>query len=373
MKPRTSKVLLIDDRPDTQEARSRNLRQKIDATLRHPQDIRDSDLTDADLILIDYRLEIWPERSGLPLSLQPLDGIALSSIIRSHLRHKQSKRATAIAIHSAHLTDLSGPFPEHSREHLIAELHNLEWAFPKTVETARDINGAIADLANAAASLPQEWPRKNPMTAVADLLKLPKSKDWHGQALSEIEACRPPVYDFSEVSQGIAFLRWLLHRILSYPCFLANGLNVAARFGTTEASFAKALTRPRFKKALAQFEYIGTLSNFSGRRWWRPGIDWYLWKITEGQPLKKAAVHAAVKKLLGVELEPLSAGNLVLCVDENLEAEETPSDVSLAVRIQPDDWPAFAETPWCRIEKAIQNPGLAALVIFDDRDKLAKP
>jgi hypothetical protein len=41
-----------------------------------------------------------------------------------------------------------------------------------------------------------------------------------------------------------------------------------------------------------------------------------------------------------------------------------------AVRIRPDDWPPYADQPWTRIELALDEPRLRALVVAEDREKL---
>ena len=65
-------ILIIDDEPD-------KLRDKVVIDVKgravtdvfHPHDIEISDLESADIVLVDYRLENWPERDAQVVSLSP--------------------------------------------------------------------------------------------------------------------------------------------------------------------------------------------------------------------------------------------------------------------------------------------------------------
>jgi hypothetical protein len=50
-------VLIVDDQPDTQRPFKTELEHQIDVTLIHPDDVTKEDLSEADLALIDFRIE----------------------------------------------------------------------------------------------------------------------------------------------------------------------------------------------------------------------------------------------------------------------------------------------------------------------------
>src|SRR4051812_43823989 len=119
-------VLIVDDQPDS--VAPLKLQAGVDEFLiRYCHDVTADDLEDADLVLVDYRLDEWPERDNLDaIAVKPLNGLALASVLRTHaLAHRS--RPTAFALHAADLTELSAGVPTDAREQIIARLHNLEW------------------------------------------------------------------------------------------------------------------------------------------------------------------------------------------------------------------------------------------------------
>ena len=112
MKRQKPRILIIDDHLDEQRALAVLLRRQAVARVVHPQRVALSDLTTADLVLIDYRLENWAERDACPaLSLQPINGIALAAVLRAHCE-RPDRPPTGFAIHSGHLPELTGPLTE---------------------------------------------------------------------------------------------------------------------------------------------------------------------------------------------------------------------------------------------------------------------
>jgi hypothetical protein len=72
-------VLIIDD----QDGRTTKvlLGDTIRTTVRHPNDVVAQDLKKAKLILVDFKLDHWPERDRQETpSLMPKDGVALLTI-----------------------------------------------------------------------------------------------------------------------------------------------------------------------------------------------------------------------------------------------------------------------------------------------------
>ena len=103
------KILLVDDEADEQKS-TFELQFTTEATeprARHPQDVDMSHLEWADIVLMDYRIDHWPERdNATSLGLQPLHGVALATIYREYIDRLEGKESlTAIAVHTGHLRD----------------------------------------------------------------------------------------------------------------------------------------------------------------------------------------------------------------------------------------------------------------------------
>jgi len=115
-------------------------------------------------------------------------------------------------------------------------------------------------------------------------------------------------------------------------------------------------------------QYVGQLYDFLGDRWWGSGCEAILWGITGGNSFDPAQTLAATNQHCGnvlmrsPELEP------VLCVDENFEIGVDVCEIAKAVRVQPDDWPPYAEQAWVPLETARENARLRACVIAMDRE-----
>ena len=67
-------------------------------------------------------------------------------------------------------------------------------------------------------------------------------------------------------------------------------------------------------------------------------------------------------------LEPTASPQPVVCVDENYQPLSEACDSTEVVRIQPDDWPPYADLAWTTITLARENPRLSALVLEQDRE-----
>jgi hypothetical protein len=69
-------VLIIDD--EDGQATKRFLGNSIKSIVRHPNEVAPADLKRAKLVLVDFKLDNWPERDRQETpSLKPKDGIAL--------------------------------------------------------------------------------------------------------------------------------------------------------------------------------------------------------------------------------------------------------------------------------------------------------
>ncbi len=369
-------VLVIDDRSDEERLRDQVWGADIEVWVEHPQDVTDLQLLQASLVLVDYRLDNWPERDNAScLGLRPPNGLALAAVFREQVQGDQTQ-AIAFAVHSAHLPDLSGGLPPEPRQHLIARAHNLEWVFAKTTtrDESRDLAGQVASLASAVQRLPASWLADQPdgrWSIATSLLAVPPDAAWADEAIAGVQDCHPPVHELSERSHGLSFLRWLAQRILPYPCFLWDTHYLSARLRVTHDSLSQALaSNTSLTEMLEPCAYKGILHGFLGPRWWRAGIEAFLWAVTEGNPFEVEVLHSALQPLCRDQLRFSEQSQPVVCLDRDYRPLPEDVDIDDAVRIQPDDWPSYADQAWTTIALARDEPSLRALVLSEDRDRV---
>jgi len=369
----TAKLLVVDDQPDDETAKLVAWKDKVDFRVRLPADLEIGDIEFANVVVVDYRLdEPWEERSSISsISLQPLNGLALCAVLRSHEQVSNSG-ITAFLLQSAHLKDLSPEFPPDSRLHIIAQKNNLEWVFSKTGGTDQQMQQIIC-ISQAIELLPNSWPNDDSAGTkdlLVDWLKMPADEKWTDLAWSDVEECHPPLHELSESKQGLRLVRWMLHSILPYPCLLWTPLRLASRLRVECQSLQNALNRGLrdvFNAAL----YSGALGNFEGEpRWWGRGIESILWTLTDGQSFDSEATIETLNSKCEGSLVPLSISQPVLCITKDYRFRSEPCDISEAIRVQPDDWPAYAEQAWASIEDVRDEPRLESIIISADRDQM---
>jgi len=371
------RIAIIDDAKEGEELvtlfSSNGL---AEARVFHPREVSKETLRWADLALIDFQLDQWPEigDGAAPIAQRPPDGLALAGILRRYAAKLQrDDPPTAMALWTGHVPDVAWPLPAETREHVLARMTNLEWVFPKGIPDAPPdtLGKQIASLASAVCCLPRGWPPDLLRRQLVGLLGLDASDPILDRKVEDVQECRPPVHELSTWSHGLAMLRWLLHRILPYPAFLWDMRYVAARLRTDVRSLREHVeTESDLKQRLKAIEYGGCLAGFLGPRWWRSGVEMLVWEITGGRSGDADAVRDAVNTLAATALKPSAVDRPVVCVDENLRPSDDFSSFEEAVRVQPDDWPIFADRPWIPIEEVGQDPGLHALVVPEDREKL---
>ena len=375
--PAIPSVLIVDDEPDTQRGRALELQAEVNVAVAHPEHLTSEQLGRADLVLVDLRLTEWPLRDALSsITLQPLNGLALSAVLRSHAFVEESRSPIAFALHSGHLADIAGGLPPDTREHVVARANNLEWAFEKVPSdrTVPPLSARIVSLASAVHRLPTSWTEKGVEAAsstATTLLGLVGDETWEDRARQDVEECHPPLHELSQASHGLAFLRWLLHRIIPYPCFLMDTHALAARLRSTLESVEGALLNiEALDSLLAPYRYRGVLENFSGTRWWRAGVEALLWEISSGRSFDQDALQAGLKSRSVSDLEGISTERPVVCIDQNYRKMDEIYDAESAVRVQPDDWPPYADQAWTTIELALGEPAVRALVIGLDQERV---
>jgi hypothetical protein len=334
------------------------------------------DVADADLVLVDYQLEKWPERDNCPVSRHPRDGLALAATLRRHVHDRKEGSPTAFAILTGKIDQLAAPLPPEHREHVLARMSNLEWVFQKSKAGEEfTLGDQVAALAVAVRKLPKQWPRleaEGAMRQLAEILAFDPKEPQSAQQLEDLAACIPPIHELSQWSHGLAIVRWLLHRILPYPCFLWDSYYLAARLRVDHAWLREMLTNHApLRKWLEPARYQGLLSEFAGDRWWRGRIELLLWETTHQQSFDITRIWGALEKLTRQKVKHSSPpDHPIVCVNSDYRPLDKFAAMEDAVRIRPDDWPPYADQPWTRIDLALDEPRLRALVVGEDRGRL---
>lgn len=368
--PRPPRILFIDDDDGTVRPLANELRDSDVAQTRvlAPGDITDPDLAWADLLLVDFELKNWPGRdAATELALKPVDGLALSAVLRRQTDSKDRHPPTAIAMFTAEYSRLVSPLGTGIGHHVAARLSGLEWVFEKA-EGERATR--LVALAHAVRSLPDQWGTDaDPWRQLEVLL------GWRRKAPSQavrddIRECRPPVSSLSNWNHGLILLRWLLHRVLPYPTCLYSTTYLAVRLGITLDSLEKVLANPKsdLSQWLSSARYSGVLHEFAGARWWRSEVERLLWEATGARGADPAAVQAWIKKTGGKRIVPFSDDRThVVCVDNLLCPSFETKPLEDCVRVMPDDWPPFAAPAWVSRTAAQEDSGIGMLIVNEDR------
>ncbi|MDB5356419.1 MAG: hypothetical protein JWN24_2872 [Phycisphaerales bacterium] len=371
-------VLIVDDRDDQTAFKSELVAKNLaSVTVRHPQEVDKGDLIRAELVLVDYQIDHWEQRDELEaLALKPSDGLALASILRRAAHDSEKASPTAFAIHTGQIEKLAWPLPAEHREHALARMNNLEWVFKKAQLGEPDNRATqVGEIASAVLKLPKLWSSSGSvdrLDVLAELLDIRPDEKGRDQLIEDIEACLPPVHELSMWSHGLAVLRWLLHRILPYPCFLWDSFQLAARFTMDHRDLSAALKSGQaLTKALKECEYSGILCLFAGTRWWRTRVELFLWEITGGRSGDSDVVAEAISKLAGRAIkrsEP--SDHPIVCLNSNYQPLQDFASLAEAVRIRPDDWPPYADQAWATIEMVKSEPKMRALLLREEIERL---
>ncbi len=230
----------------------------------------------------------------------------------------------------------------------------------------------IGSLAHATRTLPEAWPADDADATVGlvqEWLQLP-SERWRSLAWQDIEDCHPPIHELTVRKHGLRLVRWLAHRILPYPCFLWTEARLAARFKVTGDSLRVAMSY-----GLADFlkpaRYSGALHDFFGTAyWWHRGVESILWDVTGGGSFDAVTTLGVLNQRCANKLQALDAAHTVVCVDGNFRFRDEPCDVNEAVRVQPDDWPVYAEQAWATLQEVREQARLRSAVLAADRFRL---
>ncbi len=354
-------ILIIDDEPDKlRDQVALDVKDLAVNNVFHPQDIDISDLNNADLVLVDYRLEDWSERDDLStISLQPANGMALAVVLREQVDQNEKDKLTAFALHTAHLGDIQGRFSPETAQHVLARLNNLEWIFQKTNPNRYS---QMLLLAEAVRRLPRQWSEDSDLM-VQQLLDMDKDDDSFERCWHDVKDCRVPIEELSDGGHRILFIRWLLHQVLPYPCFLWAKHWVAARLGISIESLREVLKgNSDLAEDLKAMRYSGILAGFLGERWWRSALEDYVWNLSGGHTADLQLLRDVLAQRAGMDLDPIDANPAVVCVDENWQPIDKFLSPMTAVTLYPDHWPSFADSAWMDIQTVRNKANLLPLV-----------
>lgn len=374
---KTSKpiVLIVDDGESDADATATLLRGHVSTISREPDHVINEDLARSDLVLMDFKLEDWPSREKLLTpSLKPQNGIALAAVLKSNLPSSVSSSPTAFALRSGQLEHLSGELTYEGREQIVAKLNEFEWIFSKSENP--EFPTQVRALADAVRKLPHPWPTaESRRNALIELLKLRKNVRWFSRAIDDVERAHPPQDEAAQATKGLAVLRWLAHEILPYPGPLLDDRYLAARLRILPTDLRTALESsrtPSAAAALRPYEYRGILGSFLGRRWWRAGVEQWLWEITKGRPNDPSALQIALGKCLSKKLKLVEMNEPVVSVDDQFRPTDKLIELKDAVQLNPDGWPSFSDGAWIPIDDAINDDRIASRVAVVDKHRLVE-
>lgn len=354
-------VLMIDDEEEGHLDRVHALRDLgVRAAYVHPDDLTKEQLGHAKLLLIDFNLRAAWERAREAKPAHCIaDGVALASCLR-RVTARDSEHPIAIALLTSLLEKVLDPLPGETRPHVVARLSNIEWAFSKN-DVA--IEQRVVQLLRAVESLPRQWDSQPWDT----LFRLLGAQDGLVNGVSVeagIRQAQPPVHDLSLWSHGLAVVRWILHRVLPYPCFLIDEWHLAAQLGVEPGWLRPQLGTEAFTGIFGACEYQGVLSAFSSRRWWARAVNQMLWNATAGRPHSRDRIRAFLEERLNTQPVMLEFEDPVVALDTHLNPHQV-VDLAEAVRLQPDDWPLFASHAFTTKGLADANDRLGALRVGD--------
>ena len=355
-------ILVVDDEAE-ELSRGMMLRFTDSArvAVRHPSGVRREDIREAHLVLMDYRLDYWPERDAQRAAFDVRTGMALATILREAADEKKPDSLTAVALHTGHLEDASGRIRPPFSRHVVARLNNLEWVFEKTDEERFE---QIVQLARTAQRLDGAWPA-DPHEAEAkaqQLLQMAPDAEWFNRSWREVRECRPPIHQLVGDAQGVFFLRWFLHQVLPYPCFLWDIHWVAARLRVQVEDLERLRdSNCDLARDLEQCEYTGILAGFLGPRWWRVAIDDYIWELGGGSSRTLGQYEDRIREKAGEDLSLVAPHDPVVCLNRDFQPIDVAS-LQDAVRVRPDHWPPFADAAWMAIDTVRGDDELAAMV-----------
>jgi hypothetical protein len=373
-----SKIVFIDDEPDP-------IRTLVNSCARGRFEFFDpktpSELTkgldaakSADLLVLDF---FWGAQDDQAAALIDDNGL---SILRKWFRVvKDSRPPTALV--SNHIEKVLLSATPAGKRHIDAKKLGVEWVGEK------DDFDSILELANESERIAvatksmrrvrranSERNTRHPALEFlcVSVLGAPKKARWKATLERQVDSSRPPQFiSLGETACSREIMAWLLHNVLPYPSFLLTDLHAAVRLGIELSSFEKLACserKSRLSVAIKEALYSGPLDRFLGRRWWRAGIDYLVWTLSqspEGYSKSVARLGGRGIKMLGLE-DP------VVLSDADLVETDKVAESSACVRAQDEDFPPNVEPAWVPKTLAANDITLRNKVIFDDQATLVE-
>lgn len=363
-------ILVVDDEPDELlNTVGAGLADRVDFDVLHPRDVEVANLEKADLVLVDYVLDHWPERDSHCIALQPRTGMSLAAILREHVDRSKKVRLTAFALHTGYLNDIRLRVPVRSAQHVLARLSNLEWVFPKQ----ESLYDQMIVLAGAVRRLPQEWPGEQDKSAseLKSILGMEEEAPWFDRCWRDVYECQPPIHELQGGGHCVLLIRWLLHQVMPYPTFLWEEHWVAARLRVPVDEFRSVIAAENpLSDDLKSMRYSGLLAGFLKDRWWRGALEDYVWDLAGGGAGDARSLRSALQERAEKELGTIEPNPPVVCLDPDLHPTDHFASPANAVRLRPDHWPCFADAPWMEIQTVQGDPVIVAMVDPLDQDRI---
>ncbi|MGB3184507.1 MAG: hypothetical protein WBG36_09860 [Ornithinimicrobium sp.] len=365
-------IYIVDDDPNTAAFANLLRTRGVWAEWLYPTTVTEDHLRSATLLAVDeyFRLERpgpdaeedWYLPDGIPLTLVPADGLALSSVLRSASKRPRvgRSRPLGITLRTGELDELAGDLPAAARQPMLASQFDLEWVAPKQTTTVPTIDQMVS-LAHALHRYPSQLSLPGAQNAGIAWLQIPDTL-WKALARSQVLACRPPARVVPDSEHGLAWLRWLAHRILAYPTFVASLEHVAVQLGVTVESLAALFVEHgdnavggvtgrisgpggELVDRLGVARYSGPLAGLQPPRYWRAGVhDLAVELVGDFDADDTAMVGTALAERVP-ELVPTAEVFPVLTIDAQYRITGI-VDRDVAVRLAPDGWPAYADPAW---------------------------
>ena len=374
-------ILIVDD--DISHARA--LANELRGSQVHPIPILPDEidlnlLLSAQLVIVDHRLDNWPERDGLQNpAFRAMDGLALIEVLRSHVKEEESQSSPSpgFVLWSGDQEAFPNVDLRYGKrpDHLIARLTNLDWFVLKGGDMHSRRRTLVA-LAEGFAALPVVWTEPS-QPSLYKVLALGSSEDWELSAREDVSACFAPFHGTlahvaKRHSEATPIVRWLLHRILPYPTCLWP-LEYVAAYLRLEVPVLRDLigqSQTDLAKQLDRVLYKGAFQSLHGPRWWKAGVAEMLWQLTDGNPFTAEAVNEAVGDAGNLSHGLLGGPQVTPILNEQFDPTDELMSVDDVVRVQLDEWPAYATLPSVRITLIEENPDLRDYVVDDDRGRL---
>jgi hypothetical protein len=274
-------------------------------------------LQDTKIVLMDYGLHDDGASSSAPL-----DGLELLERFRARIRrhHDQGASAPLLTIYTNQISRLAA---EHDEcpvvPYMLARRANVDWVFEKQAPSdgedafGRQLEEMLRAFDLEIASSGGEVERQ-----LATFLGLPEPSDWSELALEQLLDMRPPVQkDLSRPGARVALLRWLLQVALPFPgCFVSLD-SIAVRFRLPPRICPpRSLETPSrsLPRLLDRSPLSRTPFCFFPTRYWKAGIDYIVWRMTEGRSPANPTVRQTIAERSGKSFHLIEVADPVLVV-----------------------------------------------------------